>query len=145
LAIVYANIDQLEKFHTVVHSIEELLDAHTCTECSEKHHLAKLCSYALEKALVSDQPILGPERISIEECIERSKTTANCARLIIGFSKSRAQLILKHLVDSLEDRAIRCCMAGGLWKACLQPLIHKWHRWNEKWKVFGIPPDPAWD
>ena len=125
--------------------MEEFLDAHKCTGCLEKHHSIELCSYASEKASASDQTILGPERISIEECIERAQGTANYAKIIIGFSKSRAQFILNTLIDDLKDRAIRCCMAGGLWKACLQPLVNKWHQWNEKWEVFGIPPDPAWD
>ncbi|MEK7339314.1 MAG: hypothetical protein WBD50_02280 [Candidatus Rhabdochlamydia sp.] len=99
-----------------------------------------LCSHTLEKTLVSDQPILGPDRISIEECIERAQTTASCAKVIIGFSKSRAQFILNSLVNDLEDRAIRCCMAGGLWKACLPPLVNKWHRWNEKYLESHLIP-----
>jgi hypothetical protein len=138
LAIVYANIDQLEKFHTVVHSIEELLDAHTCTECSEKHHLAKLCSYELKKLLVSDVP--EPESISVEACIEKANNTAKYARMLIAKSHPTAQLVLNPLVDRLTKKAIKCCIAGGLWRGCIQPLATKWQEWNEKWKIFDKLP-----
>ena len=155
LAVVYANIDNLDEFYAVYKSMQELLHAHKCAGCSEKHsscYMMKseefpnlISSHESEKFLTSDQPILGPDRISIEDCIERAQGTANCAKVIIGFSKTRAQFILNTLVDNLTDQAIQCCIAGGLWKACLQPLVNKWYQWNEKWKVLGIPPDPAWD
>jgi hypothetical protein len=137
-------MDRLDQFHAVVDAIKEFLDVHKCAGCLEKH--TDLCShYEIISEKLSDRPILGPDRISIEECIERAQGTANYAKIIIGFSKSRAQFILNTLIDDLTGRAIQCCMAGGLWKTCIQPLVNKWYQWNEKWKIFGIPPDPAWD
>lgn len=138
------NMDRLDQFHAVVDAIKEFLDVYKCAGCLEKH--TDLCSYdEMISEKLSDRPILGPDRISIEKCIERAQETANYAKIIIGFSKSRAQFILNTLIDDLTGRAIQCCMAGGLWKTCIQPLVNKWYQWNEKWKIFGIPPDPAWD
>ncbi|PWU13896.1 MAG: hypothetical protein C5B45_05340 [Chlamydiae bacterium] len=136
LAIVYANIDQLEKFNAVVSSIEALLDAHKCTECSEKHHSVELCSYV--KLLVSDDP--EPERISVEACIEKANNTARYARILIDKSHPAARVILNALVNRLTNKAIKCCIAGGLWRGCIQPLATKWHKWNEKWKIFDRLP-----
>lgn len=136
LAIVYANIDQLEKFNAVVSSIEEFLDAHKCTGCSEKHPSVELCSYV--KLLVSDSP--DAERISVEACIERANNTAKYARILINKSHPAARFVLNALVNRLTNKAIKCCIAGGLWRGCIQPLATKWHEWNEKWKIFDRLP-----
>lgn len=136
LAIVYANIDQLEKFTAVVNSIEAFLDAHKCTGCSEKQHSVELCSYV--KLLVSDDP--EPERISVEACIEKANNTARYARILIDKSHPAARFVLNALVNRLTNKAIKCCIAGGLWRGCIQPLATKWHEWNEKWKIFDRLP-----
>ncbi|HEV3269984.1 MAG TPA: hypothetical protein VGZ69_04965 [Candidatus Rhabdochlamydia sp.] len=136
LAIVYANIDQLDKFYTVVNSIEEFLDAHVCTGCSEKQHSVELCSYV--KLLVSDTP--EPERISVEACIEKANNTARYARILIDKSHPAARFVLNALVNRLTNKAIKCCLAGGLWRGCIQPLATKWQEWNEKWKIFDRLP-----
>ena len=136
LAIVYANIDELEKFNAVVNSIEAFLDAHKCTGCSEKQPSVKLCSYV--KLLVSDDP--EPERISVEACIEKANNTARYARILIDKSHPAARFVLNALVNRLTNKAIKCCVAGGLWRGCIQPLATKWHEWNEKWKVFDRLP-----
>jgi hypothetical protein len=136
LAIVYANIDQLDRFHEVVDSIEELLDAHKCTGCLEKH--TELCSYVLEKILVSDAH--EPEQISVEACIEKANNTAKYARILIDKSHPAARFVLNALVNRLTNKAIKCCVAGGLWRGCIKPLATKWHEWNEKWKIFDKFP-----
>lgn len=82
----------------------------------------------------------------MKECLERVGNTVSMSKKLIAFVKRKEVVfLLTTLIDGLEERASRCCRAGGLWKACLQPLVNKWHLWNQKWKVFGIPPDPAWD
>jgi tetratricopeptide (TPR) repeat protein len=58
---------------------------------------------------------------------------------------SGARNALLTTVAILEHRALECCEAGGLWKACVGPIVEKWQVWNHKWKILGIPPDPAWD
>lgn len=136
LAIVYANIDQLEKFTAVVNSIEAFLDTHKCTGCSKKQHSVELCSYA--RLLVSDDP--EPERISVEACIEKANNTARYARILIDKSHPAARVVLNALVNRLTNKAIKCCIAGGLWRGCIQPLATKWHEWNEKWKIFDRLP-----
>lgn len=137
LAIVYANIDKLEEFYAVVNSIEELLNAHKCIGCSEKHSI-ELCTYAWEKLLVSDVP--EPDRISVEACIEKANNTAKHARILIDKSHPAAKFILNALVNKLTNKAIKCCIAGGLWRGCIRPLATKWQEWNEKWKIFDRLP-----
>jgi hypothetical protein len=132
LAIVYANIDKLQEFYVVVNSIEQLLDAHKCVECATLDS-KELCFYILEKSLLSKNK---PDRISIEECIEKANNTANYARILINKSHPAAKLVLNALVNRLTNKAIKCCAAGGLWRDCIHPLATKWLEWSEKWKVF---------
>lgn len=65
---------------------------------------------------------------------------------ILAQVKSPAtQLVLRRVIDDLANQARQCCWRGGVWKGCIQKLANKFHIWNQKWKAFGIPPDPAWD
>ncbi|MGL4540625.1 MAG: hypothetical protein ACRCU0_06615 [Candidatus Rhabdochlamydia sp.] len=138
LAIVYANIDELDQFHMIVDSMEVFLDAYKCTGCLEKHTSVDLCSYILEKILVADTH--EPEQISVEACIEKANNTAKYARILIEKSHPAARFVLNALVNRLTNKAIKCCVAGGLWRGCIKPLATKWHEWNEKWKIFDKFP-----
>lgn len=65
--------------------------------------------------------------------------------IIINIRTASVQATATALVNKLEKKAISCCYAGGLWSACLKRLSDKFHQWNQKWKLYGIPPDPSWD
>lgn len=67
------------------------------------------------------------------------------AQLINALPKNAAKIALGSIIAILEQKALDCCVAGGLWKACVGPLAEKFNNWNQKWKVLRIPPDPAFD
>ena len=92
-----------------------------------------------------DVPIYGPDKISVRDCIDFVNNTVALAQVLIDIVPSapvRGSLTL--MIRSLSNQAISCCRKGGIWKSCVQPLMNKYHLWNQKWKVFGIPPDPSW-
>lgn len=96
--------------------------------------------------LYGNKPIYGPDKVSKAQCEQNVRGTTNACRYLITLvKKASAQVILNILVDDLERQALNCCWAGGIWKACLGPIVDKWQLWNSKWIDFGIPPDPAWD
>jgi tetratricopeptide (TPR) repeat protein len=140
LAITYANLGRLEEAYFVIENMENQLKKLYCRDCRIEEE---------ESYLLIDSeapPLIGPDRISIGECVNRVVGTARRSRELISFvKKPEVQFILNNIIGDLEDRANRCCHAGGVWKACLGPLVNKWYKWNEKWKLFKIPPDPAWD
>jgi hypothetical protein len=86
------------------------------------------------------------EPMSRSEC---AQTVRNTVAVIKGVAACIPKQIIRfaalELIHSLEKKALRCCETGGLWSACIKPLADKLHAWNQKWKVFGIPPDPSWD
>lgn len=67
------------------------------------------------------------------------------AQLICVLPKNAAKIALGSVIAILEQKALDCCEAGGLWKGCVGPLAEKFNNWNQKWKVLKIPPDPAYD
>lgn len=138
LAITYANLDRLEESYFAIETMEMQLRRSYCQGCEEVGHIILM---GLE-----EPPILGADTVSIKECMDRVRGTINRANELISFVKrAEVQFILRNIIADLGDRSIRCCQSGGVWKACLRPLVNKWYKWNEKWRLFGIPPDPAWD
>jgi hypothetical protein len=89
--------------------------------------------------------IYGPDQVSVKDCIDFINNTIDLAKLLISKSPSSFRGILTFTIEQLGRQARNCCLSGGLWKGCVQTLCNKYHQWNQKWKLFGIPPDPAWD
>lgn len=77
------------------------------------------------------------------------KTVRNTTAILRGIAANIPSSVIRfsalELIKAMEEKALNCCYAGGLWSACVKPLAAKFEQWNYKWKVFGIPPDPAWD
>lgn len=82
------------------------------------------------------------EKISQHECIARVVGTANSLKaMCAAITRSDIQYLLIKVIEAMEELGIRCCENGTFWTTCVTPLIEK----LQKWKVFGIPADPAWD
>ena len=144
LAIVYGSEDMIEEFYLAAESLKSILSSYTCP-CIQEHPPHSALK-AIPSHIYANKPILGPDHVSIGDCIKFATSTADkCYELISFIPKPAVQVTLRILIKDLEQRAIHCCRAGGIWKACLQPIVNKWQLWNEKWKLFKIPPDPAWD
>ena len=80
------------------------------------------------------------------ECVQTVKNTAWAMMVLADkIPQYSVRVLVMKIVDDLKDSAMDCCYRGGLWSACIKPLADKLHMWNQKWKMFGIPPDPAWD
>lgn len=143
LAIIYGQNDMFDEFDTSILSMKDILNSYPCS-CNPDN-ISVIPTSRLKNGH-ENKPIYGPDKISKADCAENARATARACRNLITFvKKSSVQVVLNILIDDLETRALNCCYAGGLWKACLGPIIDKWHLWNTKWNVLGIPPDPAWD
>jgi hypothetical protein len=51
------------------------------------------------------------------------------------------RFLFYSFIKSLEDAGYYCCKDGSIWTSCVAPLLDK----LQKWKMVGIPADPAWD
>lgn len=79
-------------------------------------------------------------------CEETVKNTADALFKIVSKIRNKnTRAAATKLIERLENKALSCCFAGGLWSRCVEPLRSKLEMWNWKWKSFGIPPDPSWD
>jgi hypothetical protein len=82
------------------------------------------------------------EKITIGDCIDRVKGVATALKFGIAFVKQgHYAFILNAFVDTLQDKCITCCRSGEFWTNCVSPILLKLN----KWKLLGIPDDPAWD
>ncbi len=147
LVFSYGIMDEMEEFHSTEQEIRNLFDTFECKKIEKRQDSNRpgfRFGYSA-MAANAEKPILGPDEISISECVRRARTIAGSSRILISNSRVDVQTFLNTLISDLEERSVRCCYAGGVWKACLQPIANKWQKWNEKWNVFGIPPNPAWD
>ncbi|MEN9343601.1 MAG: hypothetical protein RLZZ453_388 [Chlamydiota bacterium] len=146
--LVCARLENIENLQNIYNELQLILDHCTCYECEESATFWKQTRNENRRIFIAncnnqpDWPILGPERISMRECLDRVEATAKELRFLVAtIQRAEIQILAIALIDQLELSANRCCRAGGLWKGCLQKLVNKLHYW----RVLGIPADPMWD
>ena len=152
-ALTYGNLNILEMVISTTDALKEIMHAAQCNDCEESKLSLKTVSRS-KKNRASPPPIIrcsenvpiyGPDQISKRDCVDFIDSTISLAKLLIYKAPPAARGVLTLTLDQLGNQAARCCNAGGIWKGCVQKLCNKYHLWNQKWQVFGIPPDPAWD
>jgi len=144
LAVIYGCNDMSDECYAAVGSLQSILDSYQCIGYSAIGQPVGVVLLANTASV--QRPIYGPDRVSVRDCIDFAQSTARQCRYLIDLvPKNSLRMTLHILIDGLEKSSIDCCKEGGIWKACLQPLTNKWYQWNQKWTIFGIPPDPAWD
>jgi hypothetical protein len=147
-ALVYGHLDMPEKVYPIVDLLEDIIQSFRCSECSEKISSDSNINLSHPPRIIfcEDVPIYGPDKISIKDCHDFVTNTVKLAKLLIcNVTSSRIRGVLTLTIEQLADEAHGCCSRGGIWKGCVQKLANKFHLWNQKWQLFNIPPDPAWD
>ncbi|MCI0381751.1 MAG: hypothetical protein L0207_01675 [Chlamydiae bacterium] len=81
-------------------------------------------------------------KLLLRNALNELRVQADALRVGIACLKRREVVfLLNKLIFDLENKCIRCCETGNFWTNCLSPIVSK----LEKWRIFGIPSDPAWD
>ena len=116
LIIAYGHLNQQSSLQGVVDEMSSVMQISACSNTS------------------AEKPILGPERISIAECINRVNGVTNAAiALCAAIPNKGAQAMAVLGIQSLGDQARGCCEAGGIWKGCLRPLVNKWAEYQARY------------
>lgn len=148
--VCYDALGYTEEADLGIKQLQLKVDQFKCTNCnrntlesdnpiliSNKNHLTKI--YRTEFADPRE-----PQPASW--CVDTVKNTCAVLRgIAANIPSSVTRFSAMELISSLQQSAINCCYAGGLWSVCIKPLADKFEQWNRKWKVLGIPPDPSWD
>lgn len=50
------------------------------------------------------------------------------------------KVALIGVIEALITRGVKCCQAGGFWKACVAPITRKWVEWKNN-KARYLPPN----
>lgn len=106
-------------------SIRDLRDLETSIDI---FHCGYGSGSSKEEYYAGGKPILGEDQITIAECIERAETTISYFKdlLTIAPVSFKWQTTFLSSLHLLELKAKECCRSGGVWKACLEPLLNKW-------------------
>jgi hypothetical protein len=144
--LAYVRLENLESAQEVYAQLETILKGYRCRrEKKAFMHLSKTDFQGIANSMQycrANHPILGPEKIPIDDCLDNVNGAVKAITILIAaVKKAEIRAIALTLINQLADTARNCCWAGGLWKGCLQELVNKLHYW----KVFGIPANPAWD
>ncbi|MBI2742756.1 MAG: tetratricopeptide repeat protein [Chlamydiales bacterium] len=147
-AIAYGNLNKPDMADLASKALINIISKIQCSECLQSE-LSRDFDFQDPLPILycsnNNVPIYGPDEISIHDCIDFINNTVGFCKILIQKAPSNSRETLKFIIDQLAEETRRCCRAGGLWKGCFQKLGNKYHLWNEKWKMFGIPPDPSWD
>ena len=83
------------------------------------------------------------EYISAAECRRRVIGSADKLKLFVAplIKSTSKRVIFMQFIEALQEQGIYCCRDGTFWTTCVTPILEK----LDKWKVVGIPADPAWD
>lgn len=141
MTIAYCNLDMEEQGIEIADELSGLIESLQCKDCQETH-LA--CNFTGIITFCSE--ILGPNYNVPGWCEEIVRGTADTMRFLASLAKSnQAKLTLFGSISALETKCLKCCATGEFWKVCVAPIVEKWKKWNDKYQLFQIPPDPMWD
>jgi len=148
----YDHLGMQEHAEYAIQQLWNITKRFTCDDCSHGQRCSEAVTLTISRINGDSNYFIIPifvdpnERQSAEWCEQTVKNTGGALRgIAINIRISSIKAAALELIKALEKQAIKCCYAGGLWSACVKPLANKFEQWNRKWKVFGIPPDPAWD
>lgn len=141
--LAHVRLENLESVQELYFYLDSMLEKNCSQSKNASFYLSNDNSNEiLFQKCRADQPIFGPDRIAIGECMDRVTMTVKAITyLITPVKKAEVRALATALINQLANSAYECCEEGGIWKACLQPLVNKLHYW----KVLGIPADPMWD
>jgi hypothetical protein len=144
-ACLESDAEMIEDIEMLDRYLDELCngDCQSCFGVIEREpEYSPLSPYQASVTLVAKY-VNPNEKLSIAECRERVTGTANALRLFIGplIKDASKRGLFLSFIQGLEDKGLYCCREGSIWTTCINPLIEKLQRW----KMVGIPANPAWD
>ena len=129
MMIAYGHLERRDKVQEVSSKMISIMDSRPCSNYDSK-------SSAGSNDSGQCQQLPGPTNISVHECMERVRGTKHAATVFaVAIPRKEVRALTVLAIEDLADRAERCCLAGGLWKGCLIPLLNKW---------YAVQSSPIW-
>ena len=136
--VAYSCLDKENAALMVSLQLSEEINSLQCHGCNHQK--------ALSFHQINQPVILGHDQVIPGYCEEVVRGTAEAMRYLASLAKKHStKMALLATIQALEVKCVKCCATGAFWKSCVTPIIEKWQQWNDKWRFFGVPPDPAWD
>ena len=121
MMIAYGHLEQIEDMLKVTNKMYSIMDSRSCSKLNYAHSNDSGRSGQC-------QPLDGPDRISINTCLDRVQGTERAfIALAAAIKKKGGSTIAVLAIQAIAEKARDCCYAGGLWKGCLIPLLNKYY------------------
>jgi hypothetical protein len=73
-----------------------------------------------------------------------------CEEVVVGVGRAMdaisclapnkaVRIALVGVIEALIQRGVKCCQAGGFWKACVAPITRKWREWKNNKEKNVLP------
>ena len=145
MIIAYSTLDMEDMAIQAHDEFRALISNLQCRDCS--NHPSTTSSTNLQKIskLICYIPTeWKPE--DREDCESKVRKVANLMKVLAAINTNRAIVAsLEISICLLEEECLKCCKTAGFWQSRIDPIWQKWKRWNDKYEMFRIPPDPCWD
>lgn len=160
-AVSYDNLNMQEKAQIALQQLQVLANHIGCDDCIEdkpcqemiklmtnSSHLQKaknLIQFCKRKEPPTQQQegyddILGPNQVDSSWCQEVIVGTGRAMDAIACLAPSHlVKITLIGVIEALITRGVKCCQAGGFWKACVAPITRKWREWNKNKERHVLP------
>lgn len=151
--------------HALVH-LQTIVDHIVCDDCigylpnqesvtesANTLHFSDLIVTCKKKSIKEDQPNgSNQQQDSYEDILGPNQSSpAWCEEVIVGVGRAMdaiaclapnygVKIALIGVIETLIARGVKCCQAGGFWKACAAPISRKWQEWKNN-KERKIPPN----
>lgn len=152
--VSYDNLGMQEEAQQSIQQLQTIANYVGCNNCIEQHPCCETTSSA-NKSYFYDiftiykhkqnqdnyDDILGPNQPPEPEWCEEVVTGVGRAMDAIAcLARNHAvKVVLIGIIEGLITRGIKCCQAGGFWKACVAPITRKWKEWKNNKEEYILP------
>jgi hypothetical protein len=125
--------NRLHFSNTIRHSVNTLNLRNKALPCKQKKDKQPEKSQPQQESQDNYSDILGPNQLPepgwCEEVVVGTATLMEGIALLAPNWAIKTSLIA--VLEAFKQRALKCCQAGGFWKACVAPLVRKWKQWKD--------------
>lgn len=150
--VSYDNLGMQEQTQQSIQQLQAIVDLVGCKNCIEKHPCSGIISPYIDECNLCDifvykqnqdcyEDILGPNQAPEPEwCEEVVVGVGRAMDAIACLARNHGvKMVLIGIIEGLIARGVKCCQAGGFWKACVAPITRKWREWENNKEKYILP------
>jgi hypothetical protein len=145
--VSYDNLGMTESTQEAIQQLQTIASYIGCANCMQDRpcqgmtmassnilHFSNIIRPARKQNQDNYSDIIGPNEPPYSDWCEETVTGVGRAMDAIACLAPNyvVKVALIGVIEALMTRGIKCCQAGGFWKACVAPIARKWKEWKDK-------------